>query len=193
MPPEPGPSSAVPAIRNRARKYRIASVSVALVAIVYLGIRWFPRNSPNQPLNPAASKGRIAPDFALATPDGKIVHLSDYRGKAVLINFFGTTCVPCREESPHLEEMQKRNAARGFEIIGIDMYGSSNDAMEKYRNDFGTTYVLLHGNDTVGDQYGVGGLPASYFVNARGAIVASTEGLRPEKEMDDYLEAALRE
>jgi peroxiredoxin len=193
MPPEPGPSSAVPTIRNRVRKYRIASVSVVLVAIVYLGIRWFPRNSPNQPLNPVASKGRIAPDFALATPDGKIVHLSDYRGKAVLINFFGTTCVPCREESPHLEEMQKRNAARGFEIIGIDMYGSSNDAMEKYRNDFGTTYVLLHGNDTVGDQYGVGGLPASYFVNARGAIVASTEGLRPEKEMDDYLEAALRE
>ena len=189
MPPEPSPSSAV---LNRTRKYRIASVLVALVALVYLGIRWFPRNSPNQPLNPVASKGRKAPDFALSTPDGKIVRLSDYRGKAVLINFFGTTCVPCREESPHLEEMQKRNATRGFEIIGIDMYGSSNDAMEKYRNDFGTTYVLVHGNDTVGDQYGVGGLPASYFVNARGIVVASTEGLRPEKEMDDHLEAALR-
>lgn len=193
MLPEPGPSSAVPAIPNRAHKYRITFVLVALVAIVYLGIRWFPRNFPNQPLNPVASKGRKAPDFALSTPDGKIVHLSDYRGKAVLINFFGTTCVPCREESPHLEEMQKRNATRGFEIIGIDMYGSSNDAMEKYRKDFGTTYVLVHGNDAVGDQYGVGGLPASFFVNARGTIVASTEGLRPEKEMDDHLEAALRE
>lgn len=192
MPPEPEPSSAVPPIGNSARRYRMASVLVVLVALVYLGIRWFPRNSLNQPLNPVASKGRVAPDFALSTPDGKIVHLSDYRGKAVLINFFGTTCAPCREESPHLEEMQKRNAARGFEIIGIDMYGSSNDAMEKYRKDFGTTYVLVHGNDAVGDQYGVSGLPASYFVNARGAIVASTEGLRPEKEMDGYLEAALR-
>lgn len=192
MPPEPAPSSAVPTIPNRARKFRITFVLIALVALVYLGIRWFPRNSPNQPLNPVASKGHVAPDFALSTPDGKIVRLSDYRGKTVLINFFGTTCVPCREESPHLEEMQKRNAARGFEIIGIDMYGSSNDAMEKYRKDFGTTYVLVHGNDGVGDQYGVGGLPASYFVNARGAIVASTEGLRPEKEMDAHLEAALR-
>ena len=191
MPPEPGPSSVL-TIRNSDRKYRITFVLVALVALVYFGIRWVPRNSPNQPLNPVASKGRKAPDFALSTPDGKIVRLSDYRGKAVLINFFGTTCVPCREESPHLEQMQKRNAARGFEIIGIDMYGSSNDAMEKYRKDFGTTYVLVHGNDTVGDQYGVGGLPASYFVNARGTIVASTEGLRPEKEMDDHLEAALR-
>ena len=193
MPPEPGPSSAVPTISGRARIYRITAVLIALLALVYLGIRWFPRNSPNQPLNPVSSKGRVAPDFALLTPDGKIVRLSDYRGKAVLINFFGATCVPCREESPHLEEMQKRNAARGFEIIGIDMYGSSNDAMEKYCKDFGITYVLLHGNDAVGDQYGVSGLPASYFVNAKGAIVASTEGLRPEKEMDDYLEAALRQ
>lgn len=193
MPPEPDPSSAVSTIGNRARLYRIASVLVALVALVYVGIRWFPRNSLNQPLSPVASKGRAAPDFALSTPNGKIVHLSDYRGKAVLINFFGTTCAPCREESPHLEEMQKRNTTRGFEIIGIDMYGSSNDAMEKYRKDFGTTYLLVHGNDAVGDQYGVNGLPASYFVNAKGAIVASTQGLRPEKEMDDYLEAALRE
>ena len=193
MQPDPDPSSAVPPIPNSARRYRIASVLVALVALVYLGTRWFPRNSSNQALNPVASKGRQAPDFALSTPDGKVVRLSDYRGKAVLINFFGTTCAPCRQESPHLEEMQKRNAARGFEIIGIDMYGSSNDAMEKYRKDFGTTYVLVHGNDAVGDQYGVNGLPASYFVNAKGAIVASTEGLRPEKEMDDHLEAALRE
>ena len=192
MLPESDPPSAVPTIPNRARKYRLASVLVALVAIVYLGARWLPRNSSNQPLNPVASKGRVAPDFALSTPDGKIVRLSDYRGKAVLINFFGTTCEPCREESPHLEEMQKRNAARGFEIIGIDMYGSSNDAMEKYRKDFGTTYVLVHGNDAVGDQYGVNGLPSSFFVNAKGAIIASTEGLRPEKEMDNYLEAALR-
>src|SRR5689334_21004373 len=105
MPPEPGPSSAVPTIRNRARKYRIASVSVALVAIVYLGIRWFPRNSPNQPLNPLAAKGRIAPDVALATPDGKIVHLSDYRGKALLIIFFGTSCMCCRQEMWHLEDV----------------------------------------------------------------------------------------
>jgi len=164
---------------------------LAVVAMVYVGIRWFPRNSPIQPLNPSASKGREAPNFALSTPDGKTVRLTDYRGKAVLINFFGTTCVPCREESPHLAEMQRRNAARGFEIIGIDMYGSSNDAMEKYRNDFNTTYVPVHGNDTVGDQYGVGELPVSYFLDAKGTIVASTVGLRPAKEMDDHLEAAL--
>jgi thiol-disulfide isomerase/thioredoxin len=191
MPVEPNPLS-VPTDRNGARKYRMTWVLLAVAAMVFVGIRWFPRKSPSQPLSPFASKGHEAPNFALSTPDGKIVRLSDYRGKAVLINFFGTTCVPCREESPHLVEMQRRNAARGFEIIGIDVYGSSNDAIEKYRKDFGTTYVLVHGNDTVGDQYGVGELPVSYFLNAKGTVVASTIGLRPEKEMDNHVEAALR-
>lgn len=160
--------------------------------MVYAGIRWSALHSSNQPLNPFASKGREAPNFALSTPEGKIVRISDYRGKAVLINFFGTTCVPCRQESPHLVEMQKRNETRGFELIGIEMYDSSNDAIKKYRNDFGTNYVVVHGNDTVGAQYGVGELPVSYFLNARGVIVAATVGLRPEKEMDNHLEAALR-
>lgn len=190
-PLEPDPSS-VPTTQNSARKYGTALVLLALLAMVYAGLRWFPGKSPNQPLNPFASKGREAPNFALSTPDGKIVRLSDYRGKAVLINFFGTTCVPCRQESPHLAEMQKRNAARGFAIIGIDLYGSSNDAIEKYRHDFGTPYVLVHGNDAVSDQYGVGELPVSYFLNAKGTVIASTVGLRPEQEMDEHLEAALR-
>ena len=186
-------SLCVPTVRNGTRNIATACALLAVVAMVYLGIRWLPRDSPNRPLNPSAAKGRQAPNFALSTTEGKIVHLADYRGKAVLINFFGTTCEPCREESPHLAEMQKRNAARGLEIIGIDMYNSSNDAIEKYRNDFGTTYVLLHGNDSVGDQYGIDGLPVSYFLNAKGVVVATTVGLRPEKEMDDRLEAALHE
>lgn len=191
VPAEPKPLS-LPTVGNRTRNIARTCVLLAVVAIIYIGIRWFPHHSPSQPLNPFASKGRAAPNFALSTPDGKVVRLSDYRGKAVLINFFGTTCVPCREESPHLVKMQKQNASRGFEIIGIDMYGSSNDGIEKYRSDFGTTYVLVHGNDTVGDQYGVGDLPVSYFLNAKGTIVGATVGLRPAKEMDDYLEAALR-
>lgn len=191
MSPEPNPLS-VPTVRNTTRNIATAFVLLVAVAMVYAGTHWFPRHSSNQPLNPFTSKGSEAPNFALPTPEDKIVRLSDYRGKAVMINFFGTTCEPCREESPHLVEMQKRNAARGFEIIGIEMYGSSNDAIKKYRRDFGTTYVLVHGNNTVGDQYGIGDLPVSYFLNARGTVVAATVGLRPEKEMDDHLEAALR-
>jgi thiol-disulfide isomerase/thioredoxin len=55
-----------------------------------------------------------ASDYALPTPDGKSVRLSDYRDKAVLLNFFGDTCEPCLEESPWLVDIQARNAGKGF-------------------------------------------------------------------------------
>jgi thiol-disulfide isomerase/thioredoxin len=191
MSPEPTQLS-VPTVRSKTRKIAAPCILLAVFAMVFLGIRWSAHHSSNPPLNAFAAKGREAPNFALSTPEGNIVRLADFRGRAVLINFFGTTCVPCRQESPYLVEMQKKNAAKGFEIIGIEMYGSSNNDIKKFRGDFGTNYVMVRGDNTVGDQYGVGELPVSYFLNARGTIVAATVGLRPEKEMDDHLEAALR-
>ena len=164
---------------------------LALTAVIYGGIRVSHRYHANSSLIPATSRGHHAPNFSLSTPGGKTVQLSDYRGKAVLLNFFGNTCEPCLEESPWLVEIQKRNKAKGFEIIGIEMYGASNDAIKSYAKRFGTNYVLVHGNDSVGNEYGVENFPTSYFLNARGTIVASTVGLHGENEIEANVQSAL--
>ena len=72
------------------------------------------------------------------------------------------------------------------------MYGASNDAIKSYAKEFGTNYVLVHGNEAVGDEYGVDSFPTSYFLNARGAIVAAAVGLHSENETEENVEAALR-
>ena len=164
----------------------------AIIVVLYGGIRVTHRYHAKPSLIPAISRGHDAPNFALSTPDGKIVHLSDYRGKAVLLNFFGDTCAPCLQESPWLVEIQKRDRAKGLEIIGIEMYGASNDAIKSYAKEFGTNYVLVHGNEAVGDEYGVGSFPTSYFLNARGTIVTATVGLHSESETEERVGAALR-
>lgn len=164
---------------------------LAITAVIYAGIHISHHYRSNSPLIAATSRGHKAPSFALSTPDGKIVRLSDYRGKAVLLNFFGDTCKPCLEESPWLVEIQKRERANGLEIIGIEMYGASNDAIKTYAKRFGTNYVLVHGNEVIGNEYGVGNLPTSYFVNARGTIAAATVGLRSEDETEVNVRAAL--
>jgi thiol-disulfide isomerase/thioredoxin len=120
---------------------------LASAALIYVGIRGFHRYRSNSSFIPATSRGRQAPNFALSTPDGKIVQLTAYRGKAVLLNFFGDTCEPCLEESPWLVEIQKQDKAKGLEIIGIEMYGASNDAIATYAKHFGTNYTLVHGNE----------------------------------------------
>jgi len=164
---------------------------LAAAAVIFGGIRVSRHYHANSSLIPATSRGRQAPDFGLATPDGKIVHLSEYRGKAVLLNFFGDTCEPCLEESPWLVEIQKRYGAKGLEIIGIEMYGASNDAIKSYAKQFGTNYVLVHGNETTGNEYGIGSFPTSYFLNAKGTIVATTVGLHSENEIEANVQTGL--
>jgi len=170
---------------------RACGLILAITAVVYGGIRVSHRYHANASLIPATSQGHQAPNFALSTPDGKTVQLSDYRGKVVLLNFFGDTCEPCLEESPWLVEIQGRNRAKGIEIIGIEMYGASNDAIKNYAKQFGTNYILVHGNEDVANEYGIGSFPTSYFLNARGTIVAATVGLHSKNEIEANVQSAL--
>ena len=64
-------------------------------------------------------KGKPAPDFTLQSLDGKSVHLSDFRGKAVLLNFWATWCEPCKIEMPWFVELQKQYGPEGLQIVGI--------------------------------------------------------------------------
>lgn len=173
---------------------QICAVIIVFAGLVYAGIHLYRRHTaPQAPLIPMQSMGREAPAFALTTPEGKVVHLADFRGKAVVLNFFGATCAPCNVESPWLVEIQTADRAKGLEIIGVEMYGSSNDVMNQYRKDFGTNYTVVHGTDAVGDQYGVGDLPTSYFISREGKIVASTVGLHSKQDLETDVAAALHE
>ncbi len=67
--------------------------------------------------------GAQASDFTLRDLDGKPVHLSDYTGKVVLIDFWATWCVPCAAELPQLEELYEKKQGDGFVVLGISMDG----------------------------------------------------------------------
>jgi peroxiredoxin len=146
----------------------------------------------NLVVNPWTAAGSQVPSFRLPTPGGKSVQLSDYRGKAVLLNFFGDTCEPCLLESPWHVDIQTRDEGKGLQIIGIEMYGASNEAIAKYAKQFGTNYVLIHGNEDVGAEYGIGNFPTSYFLNSKGKIVSTAIGLHSKNEIEANVEAALR-
>src|SRR5438132_13681088 len=94
-------------------------VSVMLIAGVYKS-----RRSPDQiPAGPSL-KGQLAPDFALQALDGKTVHLSDFRGKAVLLNFCASSCLPCKLEMPWFPEQQNHYAPERLPGVDIAVYGA---------------------------------------------------------------------
>src|SRR5215472_13516710 len=130
------------------------SIIVLLVAIgaATLLIARF-RNSRTSSTTVAESsstlKGQKAPDFALESLDSRTVHLSDFHGKAILLNFWATWCTPCKYEMPWFEQMQKQYGPQGLQVLGITMDTSEKNEIAEFANDLGIDYPILFGKESV--------------------------------------------
>lgn len=90
--------------------------------------------------------GKTAPDFHLQTLDGGDVRLSDLRGRPVIVNFWASWCIPCREEAPLLREIAEQQAEGGLVIVGI-MYQDREADARKFIEDYGLTFPSLIDKD----------------------------------------------
>ncbi len=182
------------------RRNAAAIVIIALVVVVmiYAG----GKNSPPkvaamignpQPLVYGQSNGKEAPDFVLKDLDGKQVRLSDFRGKAVLLNFWATWCGPCKVEMPWFVDFQKEYGPQGLQIVGVALDDSGRDEIQKFAKDMGVNYTVLQGQDDVGDAYGAVGLPTTFYIDRNGKIVDSASGLVSRSEIEDNIKKALAE
>ncbi len=166
-------------------------VTALLVARFHFARR--PRASP-APAAPSSLSfnGQMAPDFALESLDGKTVRLSDFHGKAVLLNFWATWCLPCKIEMRWFEQLQKQYGSQGLQVIGIAMDGAGKDAIAEFANNLGVDYLILLGKEDVGDAYGgVQFLPATFYIGRDGKLVDKVFGLKGRAEIEDNVKKAL--
>jgi len=134
----------------------------------------------------------IAPDFSLESLDGPTMRLSDFRGKAVLLNFWATWCGPCKIEMPWFVELQRQYGPQGFQIVGVAMDDASKQDIAKFAKDMGVNYPILIGKESVGDAYGgVPGLPESFFIGRDGKIVDKIVGLEGKSEIESAIKKAI--
>jgi thiol-disulfide isomerase/thioredoxin len=121
-----------------------------------------PANAANRPsgskssLYPPVSTGLTEASFELL--DGKTTKLDDYKGKVVMMNLWGIWCGPCRDEMPHLMEMQQQYGQRGFEVIGLNV-GDNNgapetvEAIQKFAGQMKINYTLARMDRTAIRQF----------------------------------------
>lgn len=134
-----------------------------------------------------------APDFALKDAEGKTVHLADYRGKVVLLDFWATWCDPCRLEIPWFIEMQRKNKDRGFEVLGVSMDDEGWEVVKPFMKNIGVNYRVLIGNDQTTELYGgVDALPTTFLIDRQGKIAAVHIGLASRKDFEDGVEQLLQ-
>jgi len=165
-------------------------VAVVAAAMLYIGFHMARRGGLEAP--PILSKSMPAPDFTLESLDGKNTRLSDFRGKAVLLNFWATWCSPCKIEMPWFVELQRKYGADGLQIVGVAMDDSSKEDIAKFAQEMGVNYPVLLGKEAVGDEYGgVPALPESFFIGRDGKIVDRIIGLKGKGEIEDSIKKAL--
>jgi peroxiredoxin len=118
-----------------------------------------------------AKVGELAPDFVLKAPSGELVSLSDFRGKTVVLNFWATWCPPCRAEMPDLQEaFDERAADDDFVVLAVDL-GEQSGEVQGFIDEFELTFpIALDSDESVAGNYGVLGLPASYFIDTQGIV-----------------------
>ena len=165
---------------------------IAIIAMLATG-KYLDRNRRHGPLKLVGEvRGLRAPDFELASLDGKHVKLSDYRGKAVLLNFWATWCSPCKVEMPWFVDLQKQYGEEGLVILGVAMDDSDAPKIAQFASEMGVNYPVLLGTDQVSEDYGnVEFLPTSFYIDRTGKIIGKGTGLLGRKEIEENVRKAL--
>ncbi len=133
-----------------------------------------------------------APEFTLKDVHGNAVHLSDFKGKVVLLDFWATWCGPCVIEIPWFMEFQRKYKDRGFEVLGVAMDDDGWKSVTPYVEKRKFNYRVVLGDDLTGDQYGgIEALPSTYVIDRNGKIAAVHIGLSKKEEFEDAIQILL--
>ena len=127
----------------------------------------------------SAADSSSAPELTLNRLGGGIAHLSDYRGKWVLLNFWATWCSPCVAEMPSMEEFSQKFKAKNLVVLAVSVDRGGPEKVKKFVKQYGLTFDIFHDPESdSSNKYRVSSLPSTFVINPKGEIVSQAEGMR---------------
>jgi cytochrome c biogenesis protein CcmG/thiol:disulfide interchange protein DsbE len=171
-----------------------AAVLVVVLLVVLLGWK-VTEQAEGRGLDDALERGERPQPPALVFDsldgDGEI-RLSDYRGQAVVLNFWASWCEPCKDEAPLLEETWQRYRDEGLVVLGVDAQDFRTDA-RRFADRYGMTYpIAFDGHGSSLGRFGVTGFPETWFLGRDGRLVGEhIVGPVERDQLEENVRAAL--
>jgi cytochrome c biogenesis protein CcmG/thiol:disulfide interchange protein DsbE len=138
-----------------------------------------------------AHVGQPAPGWSEPSLPGPELASTALHGKAIYLNFFATWCPPCNQEAPTLDALQRAYAARGLQIVGVDVLENARKAAE-FRNRHHLVYPVVVDAGSLRNEYDVNGLPVHVFIDRGGIVRKIVVGEISPADMRGNVERILR-
>ncbi len=169
--------------KNRSRLYTALFIVAAVVFFIVNN------------LNGKSGEGPLPPNYNKIP--ARMINLSDYKGKVVILDFWATWCPPCRKGIPDLIEIKKEMKGKDFEIIGISLDsftrgGATKDDVVPFIKSHGINYPIVLGDPSIAQRYGgIRSIPTSFVIDKEGYILSYYQGLVPKQRFLDDIKKAI--
>ncbi|GFO54834.1 thioredoxin [Geomonas sp. Red276] len=148
-----------------------------------------------QPAAAILQKGDKAPQIKLSTTSGQAITLNNYRGYVLVMDFFATWCVPCRESIPHLIDLNRKYGRQGLQILGVSVDEGSDREVKDFIAARRINYPVAMGGEDMQTDYGLRSIPTIYVINKRGMVAEKFQGYSDQtaKAIEDTVRRLLAE
>ena len=158
---------------------------LALTALMALGLA---NRSPVTGRSGVTRIDKPAPPINMPLYSGDGITAADYAGKPVVVNFWASWCGPCRQEAPIFERLSQEYGERGVLFIGVNIQDSEADA-EAYLREYDITYPNGRDEDgSISVDYGVIGIPVTFFINRDGVVQRRWAGVMRETQLREWID-----
>jgi len=148
-----------------------------------------------QPAAAILQKGEAAPAIKLVTTSGQPITLNNYKGYVLVMDFFATWCIPCKESIPHLNSLKQKYGKQGLQILGVSVDEGNDREVKNFIAERRISYPVAVADEELQTEYGLRSIPTVYVINKRGMVAEKFQGFSDQtsRAMEDTIKRLLAE